>query len=83
MPVIAYTCEETTFFIGVGCAPNENQHVKGCVRALQAKLACSGAEIIVNGCFDQETLDATKIFQAEHGIKVSGIIGKETLMKLQ
>ncbi|AFZ16343.1 peptidoglycan-binding domain-containing protein [Allocoleopsis franciscana] len=52
------------------------------VGEIQKILADSGYPSSTNGVFDQETQEAVRLFQQAKGLKVDGIVGKETLTAL-
>lgn len=52
------------------------------VSEIQKTLADSGYPSSTNGVFDQETQEAVRLFQQAKGLKVDGIVGKETLTAL-
>ncbi|MGL5634727.1 MAG: peptidoglycan-binding protein [Sarcina sp.] len=52
------------------------------VTNLQSKLAYIGLSVSIDGIFGQETLNAVKEFQRTHGLFVDGIVGNQTMEKL-
>src|SRR5699024_1948320 len=52
------------------------------IQDLQQKLADNGQNLAVDGANGEETKDAVENFQSEKGIKVDGIVGKDTLNAL-
>lgn len=52
------------------------------VSEIQKTLADYGYPSSTNGVFDQETQEAVRLFQQAKGLKVDGIVGKETLTAL-
>ena len=52
------------------------------VGEIQKILADSGYPSSTNGVFDQETQEAVRLFQQAKGLKVDGIVGKQTLTAL-
>lgn len=52
------------------------------VRWLQYALKQWGADIIVDGIFGMKTLAAVRTYQAANGLKVDGIVGKNTIASL-
>ncbi|HEY9610969.1 peptidoglycan-binding protein [Allocoleopsis sp.] len=52
------------------------------VNEIQKTLANAGYPSSTNGVFDRETEDAVRLFQQAKGLKVDGIVGKETLAAL-
>lgn len=53
------------------------------VSEIQKTLAMAGYPSSTNGVFDQPTQEAVKLFQQAQGLKVDGVIGKETLAALE
>lgn len=49
---------------------------------MQKKLTAAGYKCECTGKLDQETVESLKKFQADHGLKVDGICGKETMKAL-
>ena len=52
------------------------------VNEIQKTLADAGYPSSTNGVFDRETEEAVRLFQQAKGLKVDGIVGKETLAAL-
>ncbi|MFR5263704.1 peptidoglycan-binding protein [Clostridium sp.] len=52
------------------------------VKDLQAKLAYIGYQITIDGIFGQETLNIVEDFQRQNGLYVDGIVGPQTMKKL-
>ncbi|GAB4201972.1 MAG: hypothetical protein Fur006_54980 [Coleofasciculaceae cyanobacterium] len=52
------------------------------VSEIQKTLAQAGYPSSINGVFDRETAEAVRLFQQAKGLKVDGIVGKETLAAL-
>ena len=52
------------------------------VSEIQNTLAAAGYPSSTSGVFDQETAEAVRLFQQAKGLKVDGIVGKQTLAAL-
>ncbi|MEB3278676.1 MAG: peptidoglycan-binding protein [Lyngbya sp.] len=52
------------------------------VECLQLRLYDNGFFLFIDGIFGSKTLEAVKAFQRREGLKVDGIVGKETWRKL-
>lgn len=52
------------------------------VSEIQRKLAMAGYPSSTSGVFDKETEEAVRLFQQARGLKVDGIVGKQTLAEL-
>ncbi len=53
------------------------------VSEIQKTLAMTGYPSSTSGVFDQQTQEAVKLFQQAQGLRVDGVIGKETLAALE
>lgn len=52
------------------------------VYLIQAMLICKGYNLVLDGIFGNNTLNAVKDFQRKYGLVVDGIVGKNTFAKL-
>lgn len=53
------------------------------VRTLQTLLVDKGYAVLIDGTFGDKTYEAVKAYQADHGLKVDGVVGQKTWSALE